>query len=232
MRTVLLSLLGLMAAVLVGLRSARTVFARTLTEALEEVRGPAAERLAARGIDLDELRKNAAEVVLIGIKDERRLELWVRRRGENAARLQADYPVLAASGVAGPKLREGDRQVPEGVYRITSLNPNSRFHLSMKIDYPNAFDLARARDEGRTSPGGDIFVHGGAKSVGCLAVGDPAIEELFLLVSEVGLERALILLCPSRPGARFDRSTAEELPVWIADVDHALETELVRLGVR
>ena len=232
MRTVLLSLLGLVAAALVGLRGARTVLARTLTEALEEVRGPAAERLAARGLDLDELRENAAEIVLIGIKDEKRLELWVRRRGEAAAQLEADYPVLAASGVAGPKLREGDHQVPEGVYGIAGLNPNSRFHLSMKVDYPNAFDLARAREEGRTSPGGDIFIHGGARSVGCLAVGDAAIEELFLLVGEVGAERVLVLLCPSRPGAGFDRSSAGALPPWIEDVDRALETELARLGVR
>lgn len=232
MRTVLLTLLGLVATTLLGIRGARTVFARTLEDALEDVQGPAAERLAARGLHLGELRESADEVVLIGIKDEKRLEVWVRRRGETAAQLSTEYPVLAASGVAGPKLREGDRQVPEGVYRIAGLNPNSRFHLSMKVDYPNAFDRARAQAEGRTSPGSDIFIHGGAKSVGCLALGDPAIEELFVLVSEVGLDRILVLLCPSAPGASFDRSSAEGLPAWIEDVDRALEVELVRLGVR
>ena len=53
------------------------------------------------------------------------------------------YPVLGASGVLGPKLKEGDRQVPEGVYRVPELNPNSDFHLSLRLDYPNEFDRAQ-----------------------------------------------------------------------------------------
>jgi len=70
----------------------------------------------------------------------------------------ADYRITAASGTAGPKLREGDRQVPEGIYRIVGLNPNSRYHLSMKLDYPNAFDRHQAARDGRARPGSDIFI--------------------------------------------------------------------------
>lgn len=91
--------------------------------------------------------------------------------------------MLAASGGPGPKLREGDLQVPEGVYRLTAFNPNSSYHLSLRVDYPNAEDRAAedravARSDRRTSLGGDIFIHGKAVSIGCLAIGDPGIEEL------------------------------------------------------
>jgi hypothetical protein len=115
-----------------------------------------------------------AEVTLIAVKDEARLEVWARRDGGWA--WIADYPVLAASGGAGPKLREGDGQVPEGVYAIDWLNPRSAYHLSLHVDYPNALDRAHAATDGRAALGGAIMIHGSDVSIGCLAMGDPAIE--------------------------------------------------------
>src|SRR5436190_607476 len=82
----------------------------------------------------------------------------VERAG--AWRFVREYPVMAASGGRGPKLREGDGQVPEGMYTIDWLNPNSSYHLSMHVDYPNAFDRAHAADDGRTALGGAIMIHG------------------------------------------------------------------------
>lgn len=115
-----------------------------------------------------------ASLTFIALKQEKSLEIWAPG-GRNQV-LVSTYPILAASGGPGPKLREGDRQVPEGLYRLAGLNPNSSFHLSMKINYPNEFDLHHAAAEGRTSPGSDIFIHGREASIGCLAMGDPAIE--------------------------------------------------------
>ena len=114
------------------------------------------------------------EVIFIALKQEMKLELWARGSGE--FRFIRDYHIKAASGVGGPKLRQGDRQVPEGIYRIVELNPNSHYHLSMKLNYPNEFDLLHARREGRSAPGSDILIHGKAASSGCLAMGDEAIE--------------------------------------------------------
>jgi murein L,D-transpeptidase YafK len=74
------------------------------------------------------------EVTFIALKQEKKLELWARNSGE--FRFIRDYDIQAASGVAGPKLRQGDRQVPEDIYRIAGLNPNSHYHLSMKLNYP------------------------------------------------------------------------------------------------
>ena len=136
-----------------------------------------------------------ARLVLAGFKQEKVLELYASD-ASGSLRFIRSYLVLAASGQLGPKLAEGDRQVPEGLYRIESLNPNSRFHLSLRVNYPNAFDLARAEEEGRRGLGGDIMIHGADVSVGCLAIGDPAIEELFVLVAEVGRDNVSVVLSP------------------------------------
>src|SRR5207244_1303824 len=135
-----------------------------------------------------------AELMLIAYKREKRLEVWApKRRGWVKVK---SYPILAASGGRGPKLREGDQQVPEGVYRLTDLNPNSKFHLSIRVDYPSDRDRGWAERDQRTELGGDIFIHGDEVSKGCLAMGDARIEELFLLVAEAGLEDSRIIIAP------------------------------------
>lgn len=169
---------------------------RSLEQILERYGPVAGGRLAPflRGAGFDGL-PNALR--LLAFKAEGWLELWGRGDGqEEAWRPIRRYRVLAASGGPGPKLREGDRQVPEGRYPLTFLNPNSAYHLSIRIGYPSAEDLAQAREEGRSDLGGDIMIHGGARSVGCLAVGDAAIEELFVLTAAVGLADSEILIVP------------------------------------
>lgn len=134
------------------------------------------QRFAAAGIAYP-----PADIFLRAFKREAVLELWARpAAGGGAAvfRLVATYPILGASGALGPKRREGDRQVPEGFYVINRFNPRSLFHLSLGLDYPNASDLALTTNP--SAPGSDIFLHGGAKSIGCLAMGDAVVEELFL----------------------------------------------------
>ena len=137
------------------------------------------------------------EIALLGFKQERRVELWSRRDSPGAPWQKIKtYPFTAFSGALGPKLREGDLQIPEGIYQVSALNPNSSYHLSLKINYPNAFDLHYAQQEGRKFPGTNIFLHGRDKSVGCIALGDPAIEELFVLVASVGKDRVKVIIAP------------------------------------
>lgn len=116
-------------------------------------------------------------VFLRAFKQERQLEVFVQSREDGRFHLFRSYPVAAASGTLGPKLREGDRQVPEGFYFVTpdAMNPASQFHLSFNIGYPNAFDRHHQRD------GTFIMVHGGRASIGCLAMTDPGIEEIYIL---------------------------------------------------
>lgn len=135
--------------------------------------------------------------LLLGLKQERELQLYAAGpAGE--WRFIRSFPVFGASGTLGPKLREGDRQVPEGVYAIVYLNPNSVSHLSLALGYPNDFDRAHAAEDGREPAilGGDIMIHGGSGSIGCLAVGDQAAEDLFVLAAEAGWEHAVVVVSP------------------------------------
>lgn len=143
---------------------------RTVDDVLEAFGSEETSRLA-----------NGSPLALLAFKEERRLELW--RRDEGAWSRLKRWPFTAFSGKLGPKLREGDRQIPEGIYEIEYLNPNSSYHLSMKVNYPNAFDRAQAEREGRTHLGGDIFIHGKAVTIGCIPIGDDAMEELFTIVA-------------------------------------------------
>lgn len=168
-----------------------------------------------------------ARVTFVALKEEKLLEVYAAdANGE--FRFICTYPVLGASGVAGPKLREGDRQVPEGVYCLRELNPNSLFHLSIWIDYPSAFDRARALEEGRQDPGGEIMIHGGAGSRGCLAMGDPAAEDLFVLAALTGLDNVTVVLAPVDFRSRSLDQMPEGAPAWLSGVYDEVRAELTR----
>lgn len=154
-------------------------------------------------------------VVLVGLKRERRLELYAEGESGGGLRYIRDYPVLGASGGPGPKLREGDKQVPEGFYRVVDLNPNSKYHLSLRLDYPNAFDREKASQEGRRRPGGDIMIHGGSRSIGCLAVGDAAAEELFVLTAETGVGKVEAILSPADFRDYTGVPVLQGQPAWV-----------------
>jgi L,D-transpeptidase catalytic domain len=164
------------------------------------------------------------EIVMIAIKDEKKLELWARDTGP--FKMVRHYDIKAASGMRGPKLKQGDRQVPEGIYHISRLNPNSNYHLSMKVDYPNQFDRDHAMDDGRTDLGGDIFIHGKAVSAGCLAMGDAAIEELFVLSAHVGTDNIRIIISPSDPRQRPLDTTHPSLPLWTNELYAEITREI------
>ena len=170
-----------------------------------------------------------SKVTLVGLKEERTLQLYAA--GTNGQyRLIRSYPILAASGKSGPKLREGDLQVPEGMYRIESLNPNSRFHLSLRINYPNEGDRAQAKTEGRKNLGGDIMIHGNAVSIGCLAMGDTAAEELFVLAARTGLRNVQVILSPVDFRVRQIPRPKPGEPEWIGNLYVTIKTELCRYG--
>lgn len=116
-----------------------------------------------------------APLYLRAFKREATLEAWVLVQGRY--QLFRSYGVCAQSGTEGPKQREGDQQVPEGFYAIGrhGMNPSSQFHLSMNVGYPNRLD----RSLGRT--GALIMIHGDCVSIGCLAMTDPNIEQIYAL---------------------------------------------------
>ncbi|MFH1215451.1 MAG: murein L,D-transpeptidase family protein [Pseudomonadota bacterium] len=108
-------------------------------------------------------------------KESNELELWVQ--GDDQYKLFKTYEICAFSGDLGPKLREGDRQSPEGFYYVTEdkLNPFSRFHLSFDIGFPNDYDKAMGRS------GSALMVHGACVSVGCFAMTNRQMDEIYTL---------------------------------------------------
>ena len=112
-------------------------------------------------------------------KDEALLEMFIRNRATEKYQLFRSYPVAAASGTLGPKLAEGDGQVPEGFYHVppSAMNPASQYHLAFNIGYPNEYDCIHRRT------GSAIMVHGNRVSIGCLAMTDAKIEEIYTLAA-------------------------------------------------
>jgi hypothetical protein len=202
--------------------------ARTHETVLRQLR-PERQPALRRDAEAAGLTYPPRQLSLVGLKSERKLEVWAK--GEHGWRRLRAYPILAASGGLGPKLRQGDMQVPEGSYRLTTFNPNSSYHLSLRVDYPNADDRAAARQDGRSRQGvdlgGDIYIHGRSVSIGCLAIGDPAIEELYVLLADVGLARVRVLLAPSA-----DPQAPPGAPAWLPARYERLRSELaaVRAG--
>ena len=116
-------------------------------------------------------------VFLRAFKEENLLELWVLKRETQKYELFRTWPIARQSGALGPKLAEGDGQVPEGFYFVppAGMKPDSTFHLAFNIGYPNEYDRA----QGRT--GTFIMIHGNQVSIGCLAMTDAKIEEIYTL---------------------------------------------------
>lgn len=198
---------------------------RTVADVLATV-GPEAEarlraKFEAHGVDYPPKR-----AALLAFKEEKRLELWAE--GDAGPKFIEMLHILGTSGDAGPKLHEGDYQVPEGVYRVIWLHPNSEYHLSLKLDYPNEFDRARAREDGRSNLGGDIFIHGSYVSVGCLAVGDRAVEDLFVLAARIGQENVEVLIAPWDLRHRPPPDKVEQPVAWLPQLYGQLTAELGR----
>lgn len=139
--------------------------------AADRVRPLLKERLAQSGLAWGN------PVYLRIFKEESVLELWMQPKPDSKFQLFKSYPILAFSGQLGPKFAEGDRQAPEGFYAVgkRAMNPASRYHLSFNLGYPNAYD----RHHGRT--GSFLMVHGNQVSIGCYAMGDLQIEEIYSL---------------------------------------------------
>jgi murein L,D-transpeptidase YafK len=167
---------------------------------------PALERdLAAAGLHFGD------PVFIRAFKKERELELHVRNRTTEKFDLFRTYKIAGMSGNSGPKLAEGDGQVPEGFYFVPprAMNPNSQYHLSFNIGYPNEFDRAHQRT------GSAIMIHGDRVSIGCLAMTDEKIEEIYTLCAAAhdgGQEYFRVHIFPFRLTAERLESLAE--PDW------------------
>lgn len=169
-----------------------------------------------------------AKLLLLGLKQEGKLEIYAQSKSEtgdtpgvqphsSGFAYVCSYPILAMSGGPGPKLKRGDNQVPEGFYKL-KLEPNTPFHLALRLNYPNESDLMHAAQDGRLSPGSDIMIHGNQCSAGCLAMGDPASEDLFTLVYDTGESNVEVVLVPHDFRTTPDMDAPKDSPPWVKDL--------------
>lgn len=157
------------------------------------------------------------EVALLAFKHEKRVELWAKDESTTWKHIH-DYPLTAYSGKLGPKLKVNDRQIPEGVYKLVNFNPYSSMHLSMMINYPNSFDQKKGHQDGRRDLGNNIFIHGKNLSVGCLAVGDYAIDQLFVLARRVGLKNIQVVIAPNDIRNAKPKTRTASQPKWLPEL--------------
>lgn len=151
------------------------------------------------------------------IKEKRLLELWMQPSGQQEYVIVKKYPILGMSGTLGPKTKKGDLQAPEGFYQTSAsaLNPNSSYHLSFNVGYPNSWDRTQSRT------GSHIMVHGSDVSVGCFAMGDPGVEEIYRTVeayvkSKPGKKTVPIQIYPFEPSPwrMVMENKSKHYPFW------------------
>jgi murein L,D-transpeptidase YafK len=147
-------------------------------------------------------------------KAEKELEIWVFNK--DTFQLFKTYAICNMSGTLGRKYKQGDKQVPEGFYTIERFNPKSNFHLSLGLNYPNQAD---AFFSNKSNPGGDIFIHGDCVSIGCMAMTDDKIKEIYLLASEAkkfGQNNIAVHVFPFKMTTDNFQKYSIEFPQWVS----------------
>jgi len=124
-----------------------------------------------------QLTRGNYEILILAFKAEQELQLFVKKKSATTYSWLKTYPICASSGSLGPKERQGDGQVPEGIYHIDRFNPSSSFYLSLGLNYPNLADKRRSK---APNLGGDIFIHGNCVTIGCMPMTDDLIKEIYM----------------------------------------------------
>ena len=161
----------------------------------------------------------------ICLKQERLLMLFAEDKAGQMRRVLS-YPIIGASGVAGPKLKEGDMQVPEGFYKIAGFRPNLVAHMGLDVDYPNATDRSHAKEDKRRNLGSDILIHGSRWSTGCLAMGNEPIEEMFVLAHDTGIKNISLVFAPCDLTKTKADVDFKKQPNWLPKLYADLRSEM------
>ncbi|WP_299899787.1 L,D-transpeptidase family protein [uncultured Aquimarina sp.] len=199
----LILIVGLIVIIIVFLKFGRSIY----IPLLNKVKGKETVKSRIESIEKDawnRLEKNLEiagykmdypeEIILVAFKEERILQVY--SKDYSGIKLIKEYPFTAFSGQLGPKLEEGDKQIPEGIYKVEYLNPNSSYYLSVKVSYPNEFDKSKTEFTNISEMGGDIFIHGKSATIGCIPIGDQAIEEVFLLTQKAINNDIKVIISP------------------------------------
>ena len=156
----------------IGFRSAQLEFPRVKV-AFENKEVDVKTKLRLAGIQPERF-----DLYVRAFKKEESIEVWAKNRADNMYTLIETYPFCSNVGDLGPKRQQGDKQIPEGFYHFSMFNPNSNYHLSLKVNCPNKSDSLLSE---HSDLGGQIFLHGGCLTIGCIPITDDKIEELYVM---------------------------------------------------
>lgn len=177
-------------------------------------------------------------IVLLALKDRKQLLMFAGAGGGAAGgsgganqrlALVQTFPLVSYSGGLGPKLHEGDLQIPEGNYRITG--SSARDMLSLAVDYPNAFDRARGLEDHRKKLGGDILIHGGSVSTGCVVVSNEQMQEVFVALHDVGFKNVQLLIAPCDLTKSQPQLNWSKQPKWLPKLYAQLKRDMSGLPI-
>lgn len=167
----------------------------------------------------------------IGLKQEKMLFVFAPDKNGKLKQILS-YTIIGASGNAGPKLKQGDMQVPEGFYKLIGFRPNVVAHLAVSVNYPNAEDRAHAKRDHRYGDlGSDILIHGSRWSTGCLAMGNEPIEELFVLAHDSGLNSISVVFAPCDLRSHQPDIDMRQQPAWLPDLYARLKKALQKYPI-
>ena len=175
-----------------GFKETQQSYAR-VRNAYRDKWDPIKDLIAEQQVEAEKL-----QICIRAFKQEQLLEVWIKDKDQETFSMLRSYEICATSGVAGPKRREGDMQIPEGFYHIQVFNPWSTFHLSLGIDYPNLSDRVLGKGD---RLGGDIYIHGSCVTIGCIPLTDDLIKEVYVLCVEArnnGQEKIPITIYPAK----------------------------------
>jgi murein L,D-transpeptidase YafK len=184
------------------------------------------------------------QLFIRAFKQEQVMEVWIKQKNAQTYSLLHTYEFCTSSGTLGPKRKEGDLQIPEGIYHINHFNPESNFYLSLGINYPNASDNILSD---KTNPGGAIYIHGSCVTIGCIPLTDDKIKELYVLAVEArnnGQEKIPVHIFPTRltdeglrllktaTSARIHESLWENLRHIYVDFEQTKKLRTVKVDTR
>ncbi|MDR0660921.1 MAG: L,D-transpeptidase family protein [Prevotellaceae bacterium] len=147
------------------------------------------EKVAEKSLADNGIKASTLQPHLRTFKQEKELQVWAKNKNDEKYTLIKTYKFRSLSGALGTRRKQGDRQVPEGFYRIDRFNPYSNFYLSLGISYPNKSDQVLGV---KGKPGGDIFIHGDCATIGCIPITDDKIKELYVYCVEAKNNNTLI----------------------------------------
>jgi len=142
------------------------------------------------------LSMNNLNILIVAYKQESLMDIYAKKREDSTYKKLITYRICAKSGHLGPKRQQGDGQVPEGFYYINHFNPNSNYHLSLMINYPNASDKIKSQ---APDPGGNICIHGNCVTIGCLPMTNDKIKEIYIYAVQAyqsGQEKIPVYIFP------------------------------------